>query len=138
MWFDVSILTLNPFYILSWHPYDMFILTFNRSMFYIDINRLKKTNRFILTFIIILCTLSTWICHAVPKPQIFIGVYYPKLKILEISYFPQRAERAGGWAYILFPKKKWHVLRKCALIRWLKVLYVWFWQSFTDFLTYST
>ena len=32
-----------------------------------------------------------------PKPQIFIGVYYPKLKILEISYFPQRAERAGGY-----------------------------------------
>ena len=42
-------LDIQSLHVLSWHQ------------------QVKKTNRFILTFIIILCTLSTWICHAVLK-----------------------------------------------------------------------
>ena len=79
----------------------MFILTFNRSMFYIDINRLKKTNRFILTFIIILCTLSTWICHAVlyyvsvklPKHQQKYSTLYVENSTLDVENCDRRTKR---------------------------------------------
>ena len=56
---------------------------------------------------------QSWLLHTYflsflsPKPKIYIGMYFPKLEILEISYFPQRAVASWGILnrYWLDPKK---------------------------------